>query len=110
MTRFFLTITALFALLNAWTGHSLLVRWPWAQAHVAGFWITAAVFFLLQIAAPLVGRLFRLPSRGWTAAFSTLTYLAFGIFTCLFLYILAADLGSVLWQLLFPPRDAAVFD
>lgn len=110
MTRFFLIVAALFALLNAWTGHSLLARWPWAQAHAAGFWVTAALFFLLQIAAPLVGRLFRLPSRGWTVTLSTLAYLAFGVFTCLFLYTLAADLVSVLWQLLFPPGDPAAFD
>lgn len=110
MTRFFLTVAALFALLNAWTGHSLLARWPWAQAHAAAFWVTAAAFFLLQIAAPLIGRLIRLPSRGATAAFSTLAYLAFGVFTCLFLYTLAADLGSVLWQLLFPSPDPAAFD
>jgi len=116
MKRLFVLLVIL-SLLNSYIGLRMLARWPLAAAHPGLFWLCMAGFVLLQLAGPFSDEIdfyMRLQhSRVLQAvyrAFNWLCYSAIGIFSCLFMFTLAADILSLLWQLILPPSDEAAFD
>jgi predicted MPP superfamily phosphohydrolase len=112
MKRFIFAILSL-GLLHVYVGYRIADRWPAAQEHAGSFWLCVLLFFMTGLVAPLFevfvsehyepkpARKFRWLDR--------LSYLTLGVFSCLLLYTLAADVLSLLWQVLWPPEDMAAY-
>lgn len=110
-------LLVLLSLLNSYIGLRILARWPLAAAHSGAFWLCMAGFVLLQLSGPFSDEIdfyMRLQhSRLLQAlyrAFNWLCYSAIGIFSCFFMFTLAADVLSLLWQLVLPPADETLFN
>jgi len=112
-TRVILAILSL-GLLHGFVGLRLLSRWPAAQAHAGLFWTCVVLFFLLGLFAPFFEIFTVRRRRDYVPAVTRwvdrASYLALGIFSCLLVYILAADVVTIIWQLVAPPADPAAFD
>lgn len=111
-----LIVLLLLTAMNGYVGARILERWPAAEAHPALFWPCLAGFVLLQIAGPFgdeIDFFTRLKNRpllkACGLALNWLCYIAIGIFSCLLVFTLAADIFALAWQLVAPPADEAAF-
>ncbi|MBI1214801.1 MAG: metallophosphoesterase [Alphaproteobacteria bacterium] len=101
-------------LLHGFVGLRIAARWPAAQAHPVTFWGAVVLFFLLGLIAPFF-EVFAgnpaepkpTPAARWL---DRLSYLALGVFSCLLIYTLAADVVTMLWEWISPPANEALFD
>ena len=113
--RIIIVLTVL-AFINIYVALRILGRWPWAEQHAVMVWVFFGLFFLLQLLAPFGERLvFPELSKTYNAPalFSAIGWLsdgALGLVSCLFIYILMADIVGMLWRILTLPADTVDFD
>jgi predicted MPP superfamily phosphohydrolase len=98
-------VTAILGFAAFYLGSRFIAASHWAAIHREIVWLSFALFVALQFLGPYLYRVFpdhvnRLLIVHWV------TYTALGIFTCLFLYSLAADLVVAIWNSLIGPRLA----
>jgi predicted MPP superfamily phosphohydrolase len=110
-----LIVIGILLLLNGYIALHIINHWPAAEQHLILSWSVMALFVVLQM-MPFIGRLFSRKSKrkynGKIIAFivNSLPYLAFGIFSCLFIYSLIADIFSLAWELFIVPADFEKFN
>jgi predicted MPP superfamily phosphohydrolase len=110
-----LIIIGILLLLNGYIALHVISHWPAAQQHLGLSWSVTALFIALQM-MPFIGRLFtqklKQKHTNKVIAFilNWLPYLAFGIFSCLFIYSLIADIFSLAWELILVPTDLEKFN
>jgi predicted MPP superfamily phosphohydrolase len=83
-------VTAILALASFYIGARFIAASPWAASHAGTVWLSLALFVALQFLGPYLYRVFpdhlnRLFILHWVI------YVSLGIFGCLLLYSLAAD-------------------
>jgi predicted MPP superfamily phosphohydrolase/branched-subunit amino acid transport protein AzlD len=114
LIRLLIVISVLF-LLNGYIALHILHNWPFAEQHSVVIWGITALFIALQM-MPFIGRLPFVKSKekpkSKIISFigNWLPYLAFGVFSCLFIYSLIADVIGLGWQLVFVPTDPERFN
>jgi predicted MPP superfamily phosphohydrolase len=115
VTRVLIAI-AILASLNFYVAFQIINRWPWAGRHVLAAGFVVLLFFALQLSAPFGDRLLFPALRkkyaidGLWVATNWASYLALGILSCLFLYMVATDIVALVWKLVSPPSRAVDFD
>jgi uncharacterized protein len=92
-------VAAILGLASFYVGSRFIASSPWAADHAGVVWLSLALFVVLQFLGPYLYRVFpdhlnRLFVLHWVI------YTTLGVFTCLFLYVLAAQFFVVSWNLL----------
>lgn len=92
--RFFVFIAIIATLLSLssfYLGHTLIARFSFAEAHGGIVWLSLGTFVFLQILGPYLYRAY--PDRfSRLFVLHWLTYTTLGVFACMLLYTMAADL------------------
>ena len=96
------TVTAVLGLASFYLGARIITGWPWAGQHAGTVWLAFALFVALQFLGPYLYRVY--PNRlNRFFIVHWVTYTTLGIFGCLVLYSMAADVLGLLWNLAFGP-------
>lgn len=96
-----LIFIGILGLINIFMAQGIIGRWPGAENHLILAWFMAAAFFALQLLGMIGERTFyrRIKSRRFILALNWMSYLSFGIMSCLCAYLLAADAITIAWML-----------
>jgi len=116
MKRIIVVFIVLF-ILNSYVTARLIERLPAAAEHAGLSWLLTLLYTLCQIAGPTGDEfdLFqKMQARRATALLGLfinwVSYLFIGIFSCMFMFTLVADVISLVWQLVAPPADVTAFN
>lgn len=116
MNRIIVVFIVLF-ILTSYITLRIIERLPLAAEHVGLSWLLTLLYTMCQVAGPTGDEfdLFqKMQARKSTALIGLVinwaSYLAIGIFSCMFMFTLVADVTGLIWQLIFPPADVAAFN
>jgi len=110
-----LIVMGIVLFLNGYIAVHIINLWPAAQHHLVMAWFAAIIFVALQLMPFTSHFLFQKTERKNKNAVISfignwLPYLAFGIFSCLFIYSVIGDIISLIWQFFAAPVDPENFN
>jgi predicted MPP superfamily phosphohydrolase len=111
-----LIVVFLLAVLNAYVAISVISRWPLAQAHALAAGLIATLVWVVQLIGPFGDRLLfpkvrkRFGMAWLITSIDWISYLTFGVMSCLLIYCIVADIIEWGLRWIASPTNAVVLD